>query len=270
MSRVTSEPRPRITIPSAPNLRDIGGWPTQDGRRTREGVVFRSAELTGLTSDDHGTFGELGIRTVCDLRTTHEIDDKPDVLPDGLKVTHLDVLADQEHAAPAELREMFAQPALATELLGDGQAERYFEQAYRDFVTLPSARTAYAQLFQAVADADGAPLLFHCATGKDRTGWATAALLLLLGVSKEDVLEDYLQTNTDLLPMIQPWLDTFREVGGDPALLQPIVGVQESYLESALEQMRASYGDIEGYFTRALGLSTETVARLRAALLVDG
>ena len=232
--------------------------------------MFRSAELSGLTGDDLGTFGELGIRTVCDLRTTHEIDDQPDVLPEGLGITHLDVLADKENAAPAEIREMFAQPALASELLGDGQAERYFEQAYRDFVSLPSARAAYAQLFQAIADADGAPLLYHCATGKDRTGWSTAALLLLLGVSKEDVMEEYLQTNTDLLPMIQPWLDQFRAVGGDPELLRPIVGVQESYLEAALEEVRSSYGDIEGYFTRGLGLSHETVAKLRAYLVDDG
>jgi protein-tyrosine phosphatase len=264
---MTTEPRPRITIPTAPNLRDLGGWPTRDGGRTRTGLVFRSAELSGLTEEDLATFGALGLRTVCDLRTTHEIDAQPDVLPEGLTPTHLDVLADQEMAAPAEIREMFAQPALAGELLGDGQAERYFEQAYRDFVTLPSARTAYGWLFQSIADADGAPLLFHCATGKDRTGWATAALLLLLGVSEDDVMEEYLQTNTDLLPMIQPWLDQFSAVGGDPELLRPIVGVQESYLEAALEQLRTSYGDVENYFTEGLGLSPQTVERLRSVLV---
>lgn len=266
---VTTEPRVRIAIPTAPNLRDLGDWPTRDGGRTRSGLVFRSAELSGLSGEDLTTFAELGIRTVCDLRTTHEIDDQPDLLPEGLSPTHLDVLADQDNAAPAEIREMFAQPTLAGELLGDGQAERYFEHAYRDFVTLDSARSAYGQLFRAIADAEGEPLLFHCATGKDRTGWATAALLLLLGVNEADVMEEYLQTNTDLLPMIQPWLDQFREVGGDPELLRPIVGVQESYLESALEQMRASYGDIEGYFTQGLGLSEETVATLRAYLVDD-
>jgi protein-tyrosine phosphatase len=84
------------------------------------------------------------------------------------------------------------------------------------------------------------------------------------------VTEDYLQTNTDLLPMVQPWLDQFSAVGGDPELLRPIVGVQESHLESALEQVRSSYGDIEGYFTQGLGLSGETVEKLRANLLVDG
>jgi protein-tyrosine phosphatase len=266
---VTHE-RTRITIPTAPNLRDLGGWPTADGGRTRSGVVYRSTELTRLDAADLVRIADLGIQTVCDLRTAREVDDQPDVLPGGLQPTLLDVLADREHSAPAELREMFADPAAAGELIGDGQAERYFENSYRDFVSLPSARTSYARLFQLIADSDGAPLLFHCATGKDRTGWGTAALLLLLGVSEADVMEEYLLTNTDLLPMTQPWLDQFSRAGGDPRLLLPIVGVQASYLESALEEMRSSYGDIEGYFTQGLGLSAETVAKLRATLVSSG
>lgn len=264
---MTSEQRPRLTIATAPNLRDLGGWPTIAGGRTRSGTVYRSTALNRLDADGLVTISELGIRTFCDLRTTHEIEDQPDVLPDGLHPTHLDVLADRDTAAPAELRKMFSDPAVAGELLGDRQAERYFEQSYRDFVMLPSARSAYSRLFQLIADADGAPVLFHCATGKDRTGWATAALLLLLGVSGEDVMAEYLLTNTDLRPMTQPWLDQFSAAGGDPQLLLPIIGVQESYLESALEQMRSAYGDIEGYFTEALGLSNETVASLRSALV---
>ena len=264
---MTTQRRPRPAIPTAPNLRDLGGWPTADGGETRTGLVFRSAELSRLSGDDVATFETLGIKTVYDLRTTHEVEEQPDLLPDGISTSQLDVLADQDRAAPAEMREMFADPSVADQILGNGQAERYFEQAYRDFVTLSSARNAYRQLFQGILDADGAPVLFHCATGKDRTGWATAALLLLLGVSEEDVLEEYLLTNTDLLPMTQPWIDAFSAAGGDPALLMPIVGVQESYLEAALEALRSTYADIDDYFTTGLGLSPEAVARLRETLV---
>ncbi len=270
MGGVTSEPRPRLTIATAPNLRDLGGWPTVDGGRTRSGLLYRSTELSRLDDDDLVRIGELGLRTVCDLRTAREVGEQPDVLPSGLVPTHLDVLADRDTAAPAALRSMLADPAGARALLGDGQAERYFESSYRDFVLLPSARSSYARLFRLVAEADRAPLLFHCATGKDRTGWAAAALLLLLGVSEQDVMEEYLQTNTDLLPLTQPWLDLFSAAGGDPLLLQPIVGVQASYLEAALEQVRSSYGDLEGYVTEGLGLSRDTVERLRSSLVEPG
>jgi protein-tyrosine phosphatase len=266
MAAVTPDLPARPAIASAPNLRDIGGWPLPQGGRVRSGVVYRSAGLDRLDDEGLAAFGELGVRTVFDLRTAVEVAERPDNLPEGIHLVCLDVLADAEHAAPAELQRIFSDPATAGDHLVDGQAERYFEDAYRGFVTLPSARAAYRQLFEGVAAADG-PALLHCATGKDRTGWATAALLLLLGVSKEHVMEDYLLTNTDLLPMVQPWIDQFRDNGGDPALLMPVLGVQESYLEAALEQMHASFGTVEEYAVRGLGLAPATLTALRARLV---
>jgi protein-tyrosine phosphatase len=263
---VTTDRRTRLAIATAPNLRDLGGWRTADGHHVRTGVVFRSAELSRLHGDDLAAFGRLDVRTVFDLRTTAEVTSQPDALPDGTPWVHLDVLADADHAAPAELQRIFSDPALASEQLVDGQAERYFESAYRGFVTLPSARSAYAQLFQGMAAADG-PVLYHCATGKDRTGWATAVLFQLLGMPDDVVMEEYLLTNAELLPAVQPWLDQFRDSGGDPALLMPVLGVQASYLEAALEEMRTTYGTVEEYAGTALGLSPVLIDALRTRLL---
>jgi protein-tyrosine phosphatase len=266
MGPVSSERRTRIVIATAANLRDIGGWPTADGREVRRGTVYRSAGLNRLHGDDLAAFGELGIRTVYDLRTAAEVASQPDVLPEGTTTVALDVLADAKHAAPAELAQIFANPANANEFLREGQAETYFEAAYRGFVMLPSARSAYWRLFEGIATAEG-PVLYHCTTGKDRTGWATAVLFLLMGVPDDQVLEEYLLTNTELLPMVQPWLDQFAAGGGDPALLMTVLGVQESYLGAALEQVRESFGSVEDYVTTGLGLSPETVEALRTRLL---
>ena len=269
MCLVTSGQRSRISIATAANLRDLGGWPTAGGGQVRSGVVFRSAELSRLHGEDLAAFGELGVRTVFDLRTSAEIAQQPDVLPDGLDPVHLDVLADAQHAAPAELQNLFEDPSRANEFLREGQVEPYFEAAYRDFVTLASARSAYRRLLEGIATAQ-APALYHCATGKDRTGWATAVLLLLLGVPEEQVREDYLLTNTEVLPMVQPWLDQFAAAGGDPELLMPVVGVQESYLDAALAQMEESFGTLEDYLLDGLGLSPATLATLRERLITLG
>ena len=266
MDPVTTERRARILIATAANLRDIGGWPTGDGGQVRSGVVFRSAELSRLHGDDLAAFGELGIGTVFDLRTAGEVVNQPDALPEGTRSVPLDVLADARHSAPAELQQIFANPSRADEFLREGQAEQYFEAAYRGFVTLPSARSAYQQLFEGIAAADG-PVLYHCATGKDRTGWATAVLFGLLGVPDDQVLEEYLLTNTELLPMIQPWLDQFAEGGGDPQLLMTVLGVQESYLAAARAQMKESFGSVEDYVTAGLGVSPATIDALREKLI---
>ena len=110
-------------------------------------------------------------------------------------------------------------------------------------------------------------MLYHCTTGKDRTGWATAVLFRLLGVPEDQILEEYLLTNTELLPMVQPWMDQFAAGGGDPQLLMPILGVQESYLEAAFAQMEESYGSVEDYLTNGLGLSPEVIDALRERLV---
>jgi len=83
--------------------------------------------------------------------------------------------------------------------------------------------------------------VFHCTTGKDGTGWAAASTLLVLGVSTDDVFADYLLTNDQLLPTLQPLLDQFRSIGGDPELLMPVVGVQKEYLQTVLDEMHKRY-----------------------------
>lgn len=131
---------------------------------------------------------------------------------------------------------------------------------------MPSALTGLRQLFSEFAQPDRRPALFHCTTGKDRTGWAAAALLMLLDVSDNDVMDDYLLTNDELLPELEPVFDRFEAAGGDPALLRPMLGVQEEYLAAALDEMRQRFGTIEGYFTNGLQLDAATQDALRAAL----
>jgi hypothetical protein len=113
------------------------------------------------------------------------------------------VLADSPQAGPAQLEKLLQDPQAANAKLGGGKAEEGFKEAYREFVTLPSARRAFGKLFLSLGDKEKLPALFHCTTGKDRTGWAAAAFLTLLGVPRETVMEDYLRSNDYLLPAYQ-------------------------------------------------------------------
>lgn len=263
-------PGDRIDIPSVPNLRDIGGYPVSSGGRVRTGQLYRSTELNHLAGDDVGRFAALGIRTVIDLRTAAERTAEPDASVEGAEEVVCDVLADSAGAAPADLLPLLADPAGARERLGDGKAVDLFEGAYREIVSLPSALAAYREMFTRVADEGSRPLLFHCTTGKDRTGWGAAAILLLLGVSEEDVLADYLHTNRDLLPALKPVFEQFRAAGGDPHLLEPVLGVDADYLRVALDEMASRFGSIEGYFADGLGIGAEAQVELRRRLVEQG
>jgi protein-tyrosine phosphatase len=179
----------------------------------------------------------------------------------------VDVLADSSDAAPARLLEAIEDPAAAEAMLGGGKAERLFAHAYRQIVSLPSALAAYRVLFVDLGRPERRPALFHCTTGKDRTGWAAAAMLMLLGVSDEDVMRDYLLTNDQLLPRLQPLFDRFAAAGGDPTLLQPVLGVRREYLDASLDEMRGHYGSIERYFADGLGVDETAQDALRSAFI---
>ena len=260
-------PGRRIDIPSVPNLRDIGGYPTAGGGRVRRGELFRSTELDHLGGEDLEAFAALGIRTVFDLRTRRERAAQPDVVPPGTEQIVCDVYQDLQSDTPGQLLRALGDPAAAREMLGGGRAVELFEHGYRDLVRLPSAQRAYRLLFTTIADGSKRPALFHCTTGKDRTGWAAAAILLLLGVSEDDVLHDYELTNRDLIPALKPVFEHFRAVGGDPGLLMPALGVDPEYLRTALDEMQVRFGTIEGYFADGLGIDAEQQARLCTALV---
>jgi len=264
---VQVEPGAPIPIASVPNLRDLGGWPTRAGGRVRLGRVLRSVDLSRLQEGDAPALAALGIRTIADLRTDAERAAAPDrEFPGVDRVLVLDVLGEALGSLAGHMAEVLAEPAVAARLLAGRRAQDLFVQTYRDLVTAPGARAAYAALARQVGAADGATLV-HCTTGKDRTGWAAASLLLLLDVDPDDVMAEYLLTNEQLLPALEPLFARFAAAGGDAELLRPVLGVRPEYLEAAMEQMAGSYGSAEAYAARGLGLSAAQIASLRAALL---
>ena len=255
------QPGQNIPIPTIPNLRDLGGWATPTGK-VRRGLLYRSAEFSKLAGEDAAAFGTLGIRSVYDFRTEPERAAQPNVVPAGVEYVVLDILADSTNAAPAQILKVLGDPKGAQELLGGNKAAAMFEAGYREIVSLSSALTGYRQFFTDIGKKEHRPAVFHCTTGKDRTGWGAAALLLLLGVGEEDVYRDYLLTNA-LLPAMQPMIEKFTSIGGDPDLLTPVLGVAKPYLAAGITEMQTKFGTIDGYFSAGLGLDRATIENLK-------
>lgn len=254
---------PSLGIRSLPNLRDLGGHPTVDGGRVRSGLIYRSTDLSRVPDDDLAALGRLGIRAVYDLRTLEEQQAQPDRLPAGAVCVGIDVLADSSQASPMELMRLFSNPSTARKLLGGGRGRAFWAEKYREFVLLPSARAGYGRLFAGLAEVANRPAVVHCTTGKDRTGWAAAALLLLLGVPEGVVVDEYMLSARFLRSAFRPARDAFRAQGGDPRLLAPVAAVRRDYLATALETIRESFGSIEAYFDEGLGIDDATQRELQ-------
>ncbi|MDO8897068.1 MAG: tyrosine-protein phosphatase [Bacteroidales bacterium] len=258
-----SEPGQSLGIASIPNLRDMGGYKTSDGATIARGLVFRSNQLYNISASDMLLLTKLNLKNDFDLRTTAERNSQPDELPDGVNNIWLDVMADLPSSGPANLNALLSDPLKANIELGNGKAEELFKAAYRHCISLPSAVVAYRELFLALGDENQLPVLFHCATGKDRTGWAAAAFLTFLGVPMEKVKEDYMRSNDYILPMCDTLIQRFVAAGGSPSIPLAILGVKEEYLAAAFDEMQTKYGSIENYFSEGLGINADQQAAMR-------
>ncbi|MGD0863470.1 MAG: tyrosine-protein phosphatase [Candidatus Limnocylindrales bacterium] len=256
-----------IPLASVPNLRDVGGLSTADGRRVRTGLLYRSSALDRLEGADALEFARLGVRTIYDFRTEFERTTRPDRVSPDTRYVALDILGSQAKHTPGQIMESMRDPAVAHEEFGNGKGAAMFVAQYREFVSLERARLAFGRVFGDLTDERHRPALIHCMGGKDRTGWAAASLLLLLGVPEDLVMADYLASNGYLQPMFQSFFDDFQAEGGDPDVIADFLWVRPEYLQAALDEMRTSYGTIERYFSDGLRLDHGTLRALRAAFL---
>jgi protein-tyrosine phosphatase len=252
-----------LGIATVPNLRGVGGYKTADGATVRRGLAYRSDTFNPMSAEDIRKLERLGLKNDYDLRTTAEVKARPDQMPPGVKWHLLNVLADANSAAPAQLEALMHEPKKANAALGNGKVEALFIEGYREFITLPSAKKSYRELFTSLADLQMAPGVFHCTTGKDRTGWGAAALLTLLGVPKETVMADYLRTNEYTLPQFKPAIDGFVAAGGERAIAEAIFGVKAEYLQASFDEMHKQYGTIERYFAEGLGIDAQAQQALK-------
>jgi protein-tyrosine phosphatase len=258
-----ARPGQSLAIASIPNLRDLGGYETRDGKTVKHGLVYRSNQLNGISPEDMQELGALGLQSAYDLRTTAERETRPEELPPGVDYIVVDVLADSPSAGPAQLEKLMADPKVANVELGGGKVEAAFQASYREFISLPSAQREFGKMFVALGNKQEVPALFHCTTGKDRTGWAAAAFLTLMGIPKETVYGDYLRSNDYILPAYQQAIDGFVAAGGDAEIPKAILGVKKEYLDAAFDQMETEYGTIEQYFSNALGIDADQQQALR-------
>jgi protein-tyrosine phosphatase len=241
-----------LHLAGAPNFRDLGGYRTRDGRWVRMGALYRSDQLDKLTDADLAKVTRLGIRTVVDLRTAAERSAGPDRVPAGARGQVQDVLAGS--GVSTDIAGQLSAAAAATDTM---------RAVERVMVDSPGARSAYRGLVAAVADPGDRPLVFHCTAGKDRTGWAAASILTALGVPEQAVLDDYLRSNTYVLPKYAPLLAALP--AAKAAQARPLLEVHPEYLRAGTDEAALRYGSMDGYLRQALGASPD---QLRGELLV--
>jgi protein-tyrosine phosphatase len=245
---MSDTPARHLSLEGASNFRDLGGYPTADGRVVRWRQLFRSNHLGHLTAADIEIVRGLGVRNAFDFRG-HDERAAAVCVVEEITVHSLPI----EPTVVAALRARLSAGTLSADA-----ALEIMRESYRNYVRLNTH--SFRALFTHLLD-DRAPLVIHCTAGKDRTGFACALVLRSLGVVDDVIAEDYLLTNRFYRRDPTAGTDLPDDVR------QAIGSVDASFLAAGIEAVSADYGDLESYFRDGLGLGDRERAALKQRYL---
>jgi protein-tyrosine phosphatase len=237
----------RITLEGAVNFRDLGGYATADGMRTRWRTLFRADGLGDLTEADFATMRALGIRTVIDLRSAEELErGRFDIDAHPVTFHHYPIIEQLPDADAFD-----KQPGL----LGT---------QYLDMVR--DAGASFVAVLEILARPDALPAVFHCTAGKDRTGVLSAILLSLLGVDEPTVVADYALSGEAMTRLRAKIIVKYPDSRETIENISGVFSAEPAQMEALLDHLRDTYGSVEAYVA-GLGAGPALLEGLRAALL---
>lgn len=246
------------------NFRDLGGYPTHDGREVKWGVLYRSGTLAHSSRSDLEGLAKLGLAAMVDFRSAAEKEEEPDRLPEppGFEVVEIPTL-DDGNKMVVEIMERIKSGDFS-----DMDPDQMMLDANRQFASTFTPQ--YRQFVRTVQETNGAPILWHCSAGKDRAGFAAAILLRILGVPEDIVLQDYMASREHALEARKTQLTLLRLFSGQEAAdkMTTLMGVEEDWLRAGFAEIDASWGSFDNYVREGLGLSHENIEQLRDRLLV--
>lgn len=245
------------------NIRDVGGYPTIDGRQTRWRALVRADNLCRLTPHGQAALVAYGVRTIVDLRSTDELALAPHpfahlAAPAGpLTYLHLPLLAEGDSVGAAAisdaatLQDMYGVAAATLEGLYIAILERYGANV--------------AAIVRAVARAPEGAVLVHCHAGKDRTGLVVALLLAVAGVPPPTIAADYAASETYLQPLYHALISQATQTTRAIEKLAQQFTTSPETMRALLSFLDSRHGGVQGYL-RAVGVTDQEKEELRCRL----
>ncbi|KRF21121.1 hypothetical protein ASG90_01565 [Nocardioides sp. Soil797] len=259
----------RLSIPGTANVRDLGGYPTIDGREVVRGRFFRSEALSypgagealGIWDAAHREhFDKLRLRTVIDLRAPKENQIEPSAWEEatGARVISLPILEGGDGSD--------------TYFFGDLLSGKSTSFLIPDMVvfyetTLRRQSKVLGEVVRLLADKVNAPALVHCSAGKDRTGITVAMVLDALGVPRDLVVEDYALTQQFRPNRVASYADLFDGLGVALDDVRVLFESPPEAMEATLAHVDEEYGGSRSYFLEVCGLTDADLDALGDNLL---
>ncbi|SCC02794.1 tyrosine-protein phosphatase [Gilliamella intestini] len=253
-----------VPIKNGVNFRDLGGIKTMDGRKIRSGLLYRSGEFSRITDDEQAFLSnELKIHYILDYRDQDELARFPDNLWHNANYINV----------PANPLNDTVTASLTTEL--ETTSLTLKQKSPYDFMItlyqlLPFNNAAYRQLVSILLNSEGQPLVQHCAVGKDRTGIGVALVLFALGVSEEEVMQDYLLTEQLLHDFREEILNQYKSklTPEDFEKQKMIFAAKKEYLTAAITAIKQRYNTIDNWLAQEYQLDNNNRKTLQNIYLI--
>ena len=245
------EPSRRLILDGAFNFRDLGGYETVTGKTLKWRTLFRSDDLFRLSIADYHTFEAIGIRTVVDLRTDVEANQRGRFALDGTNISYY------QHSLP----DISVESEDDEEITGSD----YIFHRYKQILLYGTAQIV--EVLALLSNRNNIPAVFHCAVGKDRTGLMAALILDSVGVDRSQILDDYALSAQSIEAMLC-WLDKqLPQLGAQiRALPAAVMKADPENLLRVLQWIDKRWGGTAKYL-REIGVTSTAMANLNRILL---
>lgn len=248
-----------IKLEGTCNTRDIGGIDTEYKCKIKKGLLFRSDKLSYLTEKDYDILRKRGIKQIIDFRSEKEKRREPNVVPSDFIYKEIPIELDKK---------MLNDIKLSLNYSSVYRLEEMMKKCNRDFVVKYSKH--FSEFIKTILKTK-LPTLFHCSFGKDRTGFATAIIHYICGVSKKDIFRDYLLSNDYIKNDIDREYEKMYKIldipNANPSKLLPLILVKREYLHDSFNSAKNIYGSFDNYISYKLRLSNTELSELKYYLL---
>lgn len=267
----------KITLDGTKNTRDLGGFYPKNTIFIKKKMLIRSDALSQLSPQDIIKLkDELHLKTVFDFRGVDESNRHPDIIIDGVKNISLPLIPPQDILEGITSKEESSQMSFTAKLrvlYQRGIKRAAYEVMKNNYTTLLSDKYSVSKmkkfLHYIIDNSDGGSILFHCAGGKDRTGVATLIILSLLGVSEEEIIDDYMQTNNNVKVHNDAIINAAKKDGDwiKAEILDATMNAHEEYIKAAIELSKNKEKSTIEYIKKTFDINEGDILNLKRRLL---
>lgn len=258
------------------NARDLGGIIGAGGRPIRPHRLLRTAHLHDASDADvERLLREYNLCRVFDFRSLNEFNAVPDREMEGVQhhlLPTIDMRAEQDTGKPIPEEAFLELDRHIVNYSFYPEVQQMAVNMYPSLIRSEFSQLQYAAFLRLIVEApeDGG-ILWHCAQGKDRTGWGAAFLMFALGVDRETVIADFDQSNEAYTSIVTKLNNDILERGGgeaEMAVIQAFMGVSTANFISTLQLIDREYGGMTNYLHEILCLTPDDIRILRKRYLL--